>query len=152
LLAELHWTERTLAFEVLPELRKQAKSEGLVHAIEEHLEQTKEHAKRLEPVFRALGAEPSSNHSPPAQKLQEHHDELASSIPNDRLADCFHAIAAAATEHFELAGYDALLALADAGDLDKDARKALEQNRQEDEQALKTVQSQLERLVGELER
>ena len=137
---------------MLPGLRKQARSEGLVRALEAHLEQTKEHAKRLAPVFRALGAEPSSSHSPPAQKLQEHHDELASSIPNERLADCFHATAAAATEHFELASYDALLALADAVDLDGDARKALEQNRREDEQALKAVQSQLERLVGELER
>ena len=137
---------------MLPGLRKQARSEGLVRMLEEHLEQTKEHAKRLAPVFRALGAEPSSSHSPPAQKLQEHHDELASSIPNERLADCFHATAAAATEHFELASYDALLALADAVDLDGDARKALEQNRREDEQALKAVQSQLERLVGELER
>jgi len=141
-----------LAFEVLPNLRKQAKSEGLVHAIDEHLEQTKEHAKRLEPVFRALGAESSSNHSPPAEKLAEHHDELAGSIPNDRLADCFHATAAAATEHFEIACYDALLALADAVELEKDARKALEQNRAEEEQALKTLESQLERLVGELPR
>ena len=141
-----------LAFEVLPNLRKQASSQGLVRAIEEHLEQTKEHARRLEPVFRAVGAEPSSNHSPPAQKLAEHHDELADSIPNDTLADCFHATTAIATEHFELACYDAVLALADAVGLDKDARKALEQNRREEEQALKTVGSELRRLVGELGR
>jgi len=141
-----------LAFEVLPNLRKQAKSEGLVRAIDEHLEQTKEHAKRLEPVLRAVGAEPSSNHSPPAEKLAEHHDELAGSIPNDRLADVFHAIAATATEHFEIACYDALLALADAVALEKDARDGLEQNRKEEEQALKTLRSELQRLVAELER
>ena len=134
---------------MLPELLKSIKSEGLHAAVSEHLEQTREHGPRLEEVFRAVGAEPSSNLSPPLEKLAQHHDELAGNIPDDRLADVFHASAAAATEHLELAMYDAVLALADAVELG-DARKLLERNREEEAEALKKVGSELERLAGGL--
>lgn len=134
---------------MLPELLKSVKSEGLHAAVSEHLEQTREHGPRLEEVFRAVGAEPSSNLSPPLEKLAQHHDELAGNIPDDRLADVFHASAAAATEHLELAMYDAVLALADAVELG-DARKLLERNREEEAEALKKVESELERLAGGL--
>ena len=134
---------------MLPELLKAIESEGLHGAVAEHLEQTREHGPRLEEVFRAVGAEPSSNLSPPVEKLARHHDEVAGSIANDRLADVFHASAAAATEHLELAMYDAVLALADAVALG-DSRKLLERNRDEEAGALKKLQSELERLAGEL--
>lgn len=143
------WTERMLAFEALPKLVQQAKSEGLVDALAEHLEETKEHVARLERVFRAVGAESSSNLDPPVQKLAEHHDELASSFTDDHLADVFHAAAAAATEHHELAAYDALLRLGTMLDLG-DARELLEQNRDDEARALKRLESELDRLVGVL--
>jgi ferritin-like metal-binding protein YciE len=135
---------------VLPKLQRDIQSEGLASAVAEHLEQTKEHAARLEQVFRALGAEPSSNLSPPAEKLAQHHDELAGSFTDDRLADVFHATAAAATEHQEIAAYDALLALGQPVDLPDDARGLLEQNRDEEGQALGRIESELRRLAGEL--
>jgi ferritin-like metal-binding protein YciE len=135
---------------VLPELHESVESEGLAAAVEEHLEQTREHGPRLEKVFRALGAEPSSNLSPPVEKLAEHHDELAGTVKHHRLADVFHATAAAATEHHELAVYDALLTLAPAVELPDDMRGLLEQNRAEEAEALGRVQRERDRLVGEL--
>lgn len=134
---------------MLPELLEAIKSEGLHAAVTQHLEQTREHGPRLEDVFRAVGAEPSSNLSPPMEKLVQHHDELAGNIPDYRLADVFHAAAAAATEHLELAMYDALLALGDAVELG-DARGLLERNRGEEADALGRLQSELQRLAGEL--
>jgi ferritin-like metal-binding protein YciE len=125
-------------------------SEGLAAAVEEHLEQTREHGPRLEEVFRALGAEPSSNLDPPVEKLAEHHDELAGSISNDRLEDIFHASAAATTEHHELAVYDALLTLAHAVELPDDMRGLLERNRAEEAEALGRLQKERDRLVDEL--
>lgn len=144
------WTERTLSFEVLPELHKSVQSEGLAAAVEEHLEQTREHGPRLEEVFRALGAEPSSHLNPPIEKLAEHHDELAGSFRSDRLEDVFHAFAAAATEHHELAAYGALLTLANAVELSDHMRELLEQNRAEEAKALSRLEEESERLVGEL--
>ena len=135
---------------MLPELRKAVTSEGLAAAVEEHLEQTREHGPRLEEVFRAVGAEPSSNLNPPVKKLAAHHDELASSFVDDRLADVFHAAAAATTEHHELAAYDTLLALAQAVELPDDARGLLERNRGEEADALGRLENELERLAGDL--
>jgi ferritin-like metal-binding protein YciE len=143
------WTERMPAFEILPKLRKDVKSQGLARVVAEHREETTEHAKRLEAVFRAAGAEPSSHRSDPVEKLAAHHDELAGSIPNERLADVFHATAAATTEHLEIAHYDALLELARIVEVG-DAAKLLEQNRKEEAQALEKVESHLRRLVEEL--
>jgi ferritin-like metal-binding protein YciE len=140
------WTERTLAFEALPALRRDVTAEGLAHAVDEHLEQTKEHAARLEQVFRAVGAEPSSNLNPPAEKLAEHREEIAGDIPDDRLRDVLNAAAAAATEHLEIAAYDALIELAsvlDAGD----ARGLLERNRKEEADALDRIGKELRKLV-----
>jgi len=135
---------------VLPKLQRAVTSEGLAAAVAEHLEQTKEHGPRLEAVFRALDAEPSSNLSPPAEKLAQHHDEVAGSFADDRLADVFHAASAATTEHFELAAYDALLALAQAVGLSDDARELLERNRAEEAAALERLQEELQRLAGDL--
>jgi ferritin-like metal-binding protein YciE len=135
---------------VLPELHEAVQSEGLAAAVNNHLEQTREHGPRLEQVFRAVGAEPSSNLSPPVEKLAAHHDELADSFADDRLADVFHASDAAATEHHELAFYDALLVLAQAVELPDDARGLLERNRAEEGEALGRLQGELERLAGEL--
>ena len=135
---------------MLPELQKAVTSEGLAAAVEEHLGQTREHGPRLEDVFRAVDAEPSSNLSPPVKTLAEHHDELGGSFTDDRLADVFHAAAAATTEHHELAAYDALLALGQAVELSQDARGLLEQNRKEEEEALHRLETELERLAGDL--
>jgi ferritin-like metal-binding protein YciE len=134
---------------VLPELHKSVKSKGLAEAVAEHLEQTKAHGPRLEQVFRAVGAEPSSIRDPAVEKLAEHHVELSGSFADDRLADVFHAAAAARTEHDEIAMYDTLLVLGNALDLGG-ARGLLEENRKEEEQALDRVLSELERLVREL--
>lgn len=128
------------------------RSEGLAAAVAAHLAETKEHGPRLEEVFRALAAEPSSNLDPTLDKLIQHHDDLAGSFADDRLADVFHVAAAAATEHHELAAYDTLLALGRAVELPESARAHLGQNRAEEADALGRLQSELGRLVDELGR
>ena len=140
------WTERTLAFEVLPKLRRDVTAEGLAQAVDEHLEQTKQHVARVEQAFRAAGAEPSSNLSPPAEKLAQHREELAGTVPEDRLRDVLNAAAAAATEHHEIAAYDALVDLAGGLELG-DARDLLEQNRKEEAEALDRLRDELGKLV-----
>jgi ferritin-like metal-binding protein YciE len=135
---------------VLPELHKSVRSEGLAAVVAEHLEQTKEHGPRLEQVFRAVDAEPSSNLSPALEKLAQHHDELADSFADDGLADVFHAAAAATTEHHEIAGYDTLLALGESIGLSDSARELLERNRAEERDALGRIEAELQRLTADL--
>ena len=135
---------------MLPELHKSVQSEGLAAAVEEHLEQTRKHGRRLEEVFRALGAEPSSNLDPSVEKLVEHHNEVAGSFTDDGLEDVFHAAAAATTEHHELSAYDTLLTLAPAVELPGEMRELLERNRAEEAEALRRLEQERDRLVGEL--
>ena len=61
------------------------------------------------------------------------------------LGDVFHASGAARTEHLELGLYDAVLLLADG-----DAESLLQQNRKDEEDALKRVAKIAERLTREL--
>ena len=135
---------------MLPKLEHAATSEWLVDVLRAHLAETTEHAARLEAVFRAAGAEPSSNLAAPVQKLAEHHDELAGLIRSERLSDAYHTIAAATTEHYELAAYDALLALAATVGLERDAVELLRRNRGEDADALASLERALQKLLADV--
>lgn len=139
LLAQMLWTERTLAFEVLPELHKQVKSESLVELVEEHLGQTKQHVARVESAFRAFGAEPAAGRSAPLAGAKDQHEEVAAKITDSRLADFFHAASAMQAEHLEIAGYRALLELAGALDRDEVAH-LLEENCKDEQAALERLQ------------
>ena len=137
-----------LAFEALPKLHRAVRSQPLAEAVAQHLEQTKQHAARVEQTFRSVGAESSSNLCPPVEKLAAHHDELAEKLVEERLRDTFHAAAAAQTEHHEIALYDALITVAKAME-EMDAVKLLEQNRDEEREALRILEREVERLARE---
>lgn len=53
-LRDLYDSENQLV-KALPKMARAAESDELQSVIEEHLEQTKEHAKRIEQIFDALG-------------------------------------------------------------------------------------------------
>jgi ferritin-like metal-binding protein YciE len=145
-LTQLLWVERTLAFEVLPTLQKEVKSQSLADAIAEHLEQTRRHVDRVEHAFRTVDAEPTSGRNEAMAALAGQHDETAGDVVEPDLKDLFHADAAIHTEHLELAGYEAAITLARALGA-REAADLLEQNRSEEEQALKLLRGHAERLA-----
>jgi ferritin-like metal-binding protein YciE len=149
LLGQQLWLERMLVLDVLPKLAREAQTQSLSDAFLAHLEETQEHVRRLEDCFRAAGAEVSSNFDPAAQRLFEHHDEVAGTIVEPVLRDVFHAAGAGRVEHVELAAYETLVELAGALGLD-DPRALLERNRDEDAAALSTVSSIAARLGREV--
>jgi len=138
LLAQMLWTERMLAFEVLPQLHKQVKSESLAALVEEHLGETHQHVARVESAFRAFGAEPASGRHAAAAGAKDQHEELASKISDPMLADFFHAGAAMQTEQLEIAGYGLLLELLDALNRDEVAR-LLEENCKDERNTLERL-------------
>jgi len=144
-LGDILFVERILSFEVLPHLMEQVQDAELNKALAEHREQTREHAERVERAFRLVGAEPSSAHSPPFMGLKEQHEEVTGSVKDPRLADTFHAMAAAHTEHYEIAAYRALIALARALE-QGEAVELLEANLTEEETALGHAEAAVERL------
>jgi ferritin-like metal-binding protein YciE len=149
LLAQQLWVERTLAFEVLPQLHEQVQSESLAAFVEEHLAETHGHVARVEAAIRDLGAEPASARSAPVAAAQQQHGETASQITEPRLADLCHAGAAIRTEHLELAGYELVLELLQALGRD-DVVELIDANREEDEKALERLRGLAARLRDEL--
>jgi ferritin-like metal-binding protein YciE len=138
-----------LAFRILPSLVESVEDERLRQGLSEHLHETRAQALRAEKAFRAVGVEPSSNRSGPLEALAEQHDELAGKIVLPSLRDMFHAAAAAATERLELSLYDAVIDLGRAIGVAGEATDLLEESRSEEEHALKTVESERRRLVGD---
>ena len=76
-----------------------------------------------------------------AQVLPELIAQVAANVVDPKLRDLFHAHAALHTEHYELAGYDALLRL--APDLDE----LLAPSRDDERHAARALEQALERLA-----
>ncbi len=112
-----------LAFEAMPKMIDQVRNEELRAALEEHLEQTKYHAARVEQAIRDAGAEPISARSAALAGLLDQHN--AQELPDPGLRDLHHALGAIRVEHLELGLYDAL--------------GLLEENRREEEDALRRL-------------
>ena len=138
-LSELLWVERRLAFDVLPSVIESVSDSGLRALLEQHLAETREHVNRVEQAFKSLGFEPSSAFSPGASALFDHHDEVAGKIVEPALADQWHASAAVATEHLELALYAAIDALAPDA-----VKKALAPNVKDEASALERLETRLQ--------
>jgi ferritin-like metal-binding protein YciE len=146
-LSELLWIERTLFFTVIPSVHDAAHDARLQQALTEHRAVTRVHCARVEEAIRAVGAEPAAARSATLEAMAKEHEENAPKITERVLRDVFHCAGVVRTEHFELACYDAAIALArELGQ--KKTAQLLEQNRDEDAEALKEAQ----KLAKELRR
>jgi ferritin-like metal-binding protein YciE len=145
LLGELLFVERRLADSVIQELASAAKSEELREALEQHRTETTQHAVRVEVAFRQIGVAPTSNLCRPFESAVAQHDDLQRAIVGPKLADFFHAQAALQTEHWEIASYTAILALANSMGLDGELG-GLRTSLMEEEQARNLLAELVERL------
>src|SRR5918912_4068343 len=111
-LGKLLTVEETLARTVLPKLKQETQDAELQQALADHLEETRTHADNVRAAFAALGATPTGAEAKTldAQK-QEREAEVQMLAP--ALRDGFNASAAMATEHYEIAEYEAAVRLAD---------------------------------------
>jgi ferritin-like metal-binding protein YciE len=150
-LSELLWIERKLFFEIIPAVHDGAHAPELQQALTAHREETRLHCVRVEEAIRAVGAEPAAAASPPLDKLKEVHEEHAQQITHRVLRDVFHCAGVVCTEHYELSCYDPAIQL--AGELGhKECGRLLEQNRDEDANALKKIEKLAAKLQDELPR
>ena len=58
-LKDIYWAEKALT-KAIPKMIKNASSQELVEALENHLSETEEHVRRVEEVFQSIGKEPKS--------------------------------------------------------------------------------------------
>ena len=103
----------------LPKMAKGAASDALRNAIEEHLEQTKNHVERLEKVFSMLDKAARAEHCKAMERLIEEGAELLEEDGDSAVKDAALIAAAQRVEHYEISGYGTARTLADLIGLNK---------------------------------
>ena len=77
-----------------------------------HLEETKQHVKRLEEVFKMHGAEVKAVDCPAIDGIIEEADEVAGEVADKSVLDAALINAGQAAEHYEIVRYGSLIAWA----------------------------------------
>jgi ferritin-like metal-binding protein YciE len=89
----------------LPKMAAAATSEDLRSGFEEHLEQTKEHAARIEQIFSALKEKPTGKKCKAMQGLVSEGSEMIKEDFEGEVKDAGLIAAAQRVEHYEIAAY-----------------------------------------------
>jgi ferritin-like metal-binding protein YciE len=110
-LKDLYSAERQLV-DALPVIANAASSKDLKEAMNEHLDETRGHLKRLEDVFEAIGIRPESEHCAGMEGLIKEGSEIAKAKGNGDARDAALIGAAQRVEHYEIAAYGTARTLA----------------------------------------
>src|ERR1700689_450984 len=144
-LKDLYNAENQL-LKALPKMAKAATSEDLSAGFEEHLEQTKGHVERLETIFKQLGENPKGKKCKGMEGLIEEGSEAIEEYEGP-VRDAALIGAAQRVEHYEMAGYGTVRAMAEVLGENKHVsllEKTLEEEKETDEkltQLAKTANS-----------
>jgi uncharacterized protein (TIGR02284 family) len=111
-LKDLLWAERELV-DTLPDMAEAATSEELKNAFEMHLSETETHVQRLEQIFAILGLEPESRKCEAMAGITDEGDEIISATEEGTAQrDVGLIFAGQKAEHYEIASYGGMIALA----------------------------------------
>jgi ferritin-like metal-binding protein YciE len=125
------YSAETQLVKALPKMAKAATSDELRSGFEEHLEQTKGHVSRLEQIFQELGEKPTGKKCMGMEGLIKEGGEAAEEDYEDDAKDAALIGAAQRVEHYEIAAYGTVRAMAEK--LGEDAAvKLLSQTLQEE--------------------
>jgi ferritin-like metal-binding protein YciE len=109
---DMYYAEQEL-LKAMPEMKNAATTEELEDAIDEHMKQTQRHVKRLEKVFHMIGQKPEGKRCEAMDGLiKELKTILRETEENTMTRDAALIIAAQKIEHYEIASYGGLVALA----------------------------------------
>jgi ferritin-like metal-binding protein YciE len=144
---DIYYAEKKLT-KALPKMAKSANAPRLRSAFEEHLEQTKEHVKRLEQVFKQMGQKPDGTTCEAIDGIIKECEELMSETEDGEALDAGLIAAAQAAEHYEIARYGTLATWAkalDMGEAQKILHETLEEEKQTDEKLTSLAKEQINR-------
>ncbi|HEY9361998.1 MAG TPA: ferritin-like domain-containing protein [Chitinophagaceae bacterium] len=110
-LKDIYWAEKALV-KALPKMAKNATSEELISAIEEHLEVTKEHVERCEQVFEMMNKPARAKKCEAMDGLIREGQDIMESTAEGVVRDAGIISAAQKVEHYEIASYGTLCAFA----------------------------------------
>ena len=116
-LQDIYYAEKQIV-KALPGMVKKASNPDLKQGFKDHLEETKEHVKRLEEVFRLHGQKPKAVDCPAIDGILKEADEVSGEVDDKDVLDAALIAAAQAVEHYEMTRYGTLIAW--AKQLDRD--------------------------------
>jgi ferritin-like metal-binding protein YciE len=146
-LRDLYSAENQL-LKALPKLAKAAGGEDLKEAFTSHLEQTRGQADRLKKVFELLDEKPTGKHCSGMEGLIEEGQEAIDEDEEGSLYDIGLIGAAARVEHYEIAGYTAVIAMANGLGLSK-ISQYLNANLGEEDATRGLLEEKLEELIDQ---
>jgi ferritin-like metal-binding protein YciE len=133
------YSAETQIVEALPKLTNAASAEELRDAFEQHLQETREHVKRLDQIFGQVGASPRGEKCEGMAGLIKEGEKILSKQGGDpNVVDAALIAAAQRVEHYEIAGYGTLKTLAGHLDLG-DAKDLLDRTLDEEGKADKLL-------------
>jgi ferritin-like metal-binding protein YciE len=99
------YSAETQLIKALPKMAKAAHDATLKKGFEDHLEQTKVHADRLEEIFEELDEKPTGKKCKAMAGLVEEGSEAIGEDASPEAKDAMLIAAAQRVEHYEMAGY-----------------------------------------------
>jgi ferritin-like metal-binding protein YciE len=110
-LQDIYYAEKRIVG-ALPDMIAKATSPQLRAAFEAHLEETRNHVRRLEQVFQMHGSQATSATCPAIDGIIEEANEVAGDVADKTVLDAALIAAAQAVEHYEMTRYGTLIAWA----------------------------------------
>jgi ferritin-like metal-binding protein YciE len=136
-LKDLYSAEHQL-IKALPKMAKASSSAELREAFEEHLEKTKEHARRIETIFDSMGENAKGQKCKAMEGLVKEGGEVIEEDMEGGVKDAALIAAAQRVEHYEMAGYGCVRTYASLLG-DSKAAGLLEKTLQEEKEADETL-------------
>lgn len=112
-LKDIYWAEKALT-KAIPKMVKNATSQELIDALEEHLEVTKGHVERCEKAFEKFGKAARAKKCEAMEGLIKEAEEIMGSTEEGTVRDAGIISAGQKVEHYEIASYGTLCAFAKA--------------------------------------
>ena len=132
-LRDIYYAENQI-LKSLPDMIDRAANPQLKQGFRAHLNETKNHVKRLEQVFQLEGQSVKSVDCPAIDGILEEADDVIGDVEDAQVLDAAMIAAAQAVEHYEITRYGALIAW--AKQLGRpDCARVLEQNLAEEKAA-----------------
>lgn len=132
-LADVHSAETQL-IDALPEMTAAASHDELKQAFQHHLEETRDHVRRLDDIIAGLGRAVPTEICEGMRGLIRESEEIVTAGGDPDVRDAGLIAAAQRVEHYEIAAYGTARTLAEQLDLG-DARELLDQTLDEEAQA-----------------
>jgi ferritin-like metal-binding protein YciE len=126
--------EQKLVKKALPSMIKSAASPELKRALEQHLEETRTHASRLEQVFSSCNLKATTKDNDILDEMTDAAEDTVSHIDQSALRDAALIVNGNAVEHYEMAIYGSLVAFAQQLSF-REAATLLQQTLQEEKMA-----------------